>query len=194
LCLTLASRERTRWGRVRFRKSSARPNPRQTLHHGLLYKWGSGGASKLILKDTCRKPKTSMEVKFTTYFPILRTLLVKYVIDTISNRPKLQKGDQGFYSGHDFSPTRLVVIGRMFRLARLAPFRSAVLQLSASRGLNDRGLSRISNLTLRGSPVPINLGAPDASAPGQRSTIFCQTRRGHLFCAVRVTSRMNFAR
>ena len=44
---------------------------------------GSGGASKLILKDTCRKPKTSMEVKFTIYFPILRTLLVKYVIDTI---------------------------------------------------------------------------------------------------------------
>jgi hypothetical protein len=57
---------------------------------------GSGDASKLILKDTCRKPKTSMEVKFTTYFPILRTLLVKYVIDTISNCPELQKGDQGF--------------------------------------------------------------------------------------------------
>ena len=27
-------------GRVQFRKSSARPNPRQTLHQGLLYKWG----------------------------------------------------------------------------------------------------------------------------------------------------------
>jgi hypothetical protein len=47
--------------------------------------------------------KNIMEVKFTTYFPILRTLLVKYVIDTISNRPELQKGDEGFDSGHDFS-------------------------------------------------------------------------------------------
>ena len=31
-------------------------------------------------------------------------------------------------------------------------------------------------LTLRASPAPINLGAPNASAPGQRSTIFYRTR------------------
>lgn|GEM_PF-6688382 len=35
-----ANGERQPVGRVRFRKSSARPNPRQTLHQGPLYKWG----------------------------------------------------------------------------------------------------------------------------------------------------------
>ena len=34
-----ANEERQPVGRVRFRKSSARPNPRQTLHQGLLYRW-----------------------------------------------------------------------------------------------------------------------------------------------------------
>jgi hypothetical protein len=32
-------RAATGGGRVRFRKSSAHPNPRQTLHQGPLYKW-----------------------------------------------------------------------------------------------------------------------------------------------------------
>ena len=83
LCPTSASCERDPAGRVRFRKSSAQPNRRQTLHQGLLYKWGLRRCIQINSERHMPETKNIMEVKFTTYFPILRTLLVKYVIDTI---------------------------------------------------------------------------------------------------------------
>jgi hypothetical protein len=86
LCPTLASRERDPVaGGCGFASRPPDRTPGRHFTRAFCINGGSGGASKLILKDSCRKPKTSMEVKFTTYFPILRTLLVKYVIDTISN-------------------------------------------------------------------------------------------------------------
>jgi hypothetical protein len=72
-------------GRVRFRKSSARPNPRQTLHQGLLYKWGLRRCIQINSERQLPETKNIYESKIYNYFPILRTLLVKYVIDTISN-------------------------------------------------------------------------------------------------------------
>ena len=55
---TLANRKRDPVGRVRFRKSSVRPNPTQTLHQAFCIDGGSGGAIKRLAVISARRSPT----------------------------------------------------------------------------------------------------------------------------------------